>query len=321
MFGDFKKVPLREIWAHEASDFTPWLASNITELGTALGLELELIESEASVGDFSLDLLVKDLGSNKTVIVENQLTKTDHDHLGKLLTYAAGHNASIVIWLSESIRDEHRQALDWLNQRTDNVTNFFGVVVEVIKIDDSRPAFNFKIVASPNEWQKSKTSASGRISISSKGEKYRNYFQKLIDELRENHRFTSARAGQPQNWYSFSSGNTGITYGANFCQGGKARSELYIDVGDQEKNKEIFEVLLLQKVEIEQQVGSSISWEKLEDKRASRLALYMDGSIEDSDSELELVKAWHIETLLKFKECFSIRVREILQTINNVTNQ
>lgn len=313
MFGKLKKVPLREMWPHEALDFTPWLAANIEELGLAIGMELELIEREASVGEFSLDLLAKDLGSTKTVIIENQLTQTDHDHLGKLLTYAAGFSASIVIWISEAIREEHRQALDWLNQRTDSETFFFGVVVEVIKIDESKPAFNFKIVASPNEWQKSKSSRTPRASISTKGEKYRTYFQLLIDELREKHHFTGAKAGQPQNWYSFSSGISGITYGANFSQGGKARTEVYIDLGDQDKNKQVFDLLQQESTLIETELGDNVSWERLDDKRASRLALYINGNIEDSDAELEIIKKWHIDKLLKLKSYLGTRLKEAVK--------
>lgn len=318
MFGVLNKVGLREIWPHEASDFTPWLAENIDELGKALGMDLELIEQEASVGDFSLDILAKDLGTSRTVIVENQLTQTDHDHLGKLITYAAGFDASIVIWVSDSIREEHRQAMDWLNQRTDSETSFFGVVVEVIKIDDSKPAFNFKLVASPNEWQKNKKRQTQRTSVSTKGEKYQNYFQNLIDDLRDIHRFTSAKASQPQNWYSFSSGVSGITYGANFSQGGKARAELYIDLGDHEKNKYVFDQLFNMKGEIEDSLGQEISWERLDNKRASRLALYIDGSIEESDSELEKVKNWHIEQLLKLKAALGKKIEQLSKEANSM---
>lgn len=311
MFGDLKNVPLREIWAHEASDFTPWLADNIEALGQALGMDLELTEREASVGDFSLDILAKDLGSNKTVIIENQLTQTDHDHLGKLLTYSAGFDASIVIWISEAIREEHRQALDWLNQRTDTDTSFFGVVVEVIKIDDSKPAFKFKLVASPNEWQKSKKRKTQSSSISSKGERYQTYFQSLIDELRETHKFTSAKAGQPQNWYSFSSGIKGIVFGANFTNGGKARAELYIDLGDLDKNNYVFDELEKQKSEIETLLGEPLTWERLDNKRASRIAFYCDGSISDSDADLEQVQSWHVEKLLMIKKILAPKVAPI----------
>ncbi|MCK4622035.1 MAG: DUF4268 domain-containing protein [Desulfuromonadales bacterium] len=310
-FGELKKVPLREIWSHEAIDFTPWLASNVEALGDALGLELELTEREASVGDFSLDLLAKDLGSSRTVIIENQLTQTDHDHLGKLLTYAAGFNASTVIWVSEIVRDEHRQALEWLNQRTDTETQFFAVVVEVLKIDDSKPAFNFKPVVFPNEWQKSKKQKTS-TNTSSRSEKYRAYFQALIDELRDEHRFTGARAGQPQNWYSFSSGIQGILYSAAFSQGGKVRAERYIDQGDQEKNKSLFDALRQRKDEITASFGGKLEWERLDEKRASRIAVYRDGNIEISDSELEEIRRWHIENLLKIKKIFTPEVQQLL---------
>lgn len=318
MFGKINKVSLRDIWPNEASNFTPWLADNIEELGKALGMDLELTEQEASVGDFSLDILAKDLGTSRPVIIENQLTQTDHDHLGKLITYAAGFDASIVIWVSDTIREEHRQAMDWLNQITDSETSFFGVIIEVIKIDDSKPAFNFKIVASPNEWQKNKKHQTQRSTVSIKGEKYQNYFQSLIDVLRDTHKFTSAKVGQPQNWNSFPSGVSGLTYGANFCQGGKIRAELYIDLGEHEKNKYIFDQLLNMKDEIENDLGQEISWERLDNKRASRLALYADGSIDESDSELDKFKNWHIEKLLKLKLVLGKKIIPLYRQLNNI---
>lgn len=313
-FGKITKLNLREVWAKEASDFTPWLAENITALGEALGIELELQSREAAVGDFSLDLLAKDLGSGRTVIIENQLTQTDHDHLGKLLTYAAGFSASTVIWVAETIRDEHRQSLEWLNQRTDEETHFFGVVIEVFKIDDSKPAYSFNPVVFPNEWQKSKK-REATTNVSSKGEAYRNYFQSLIDELRENHRFTNAKIGQPQNWYTFSSGFSNIPIGAVFAMGEKTRVELYIDVQDGEKNKAIFDKLHEQKDLIQKEYGSTLEWERLDDKRASRIAIYRDGSIESSEEVLSEIKQWHIENLLKFKKTFAFFLKNTIKSI------
>ena len=135
------------------ADFTPWLAENITELGKVLGMDLELQAQEAPVGSYSLDILARDLGSDSLVVIENQLESTDHDHLGKLLTYAAGFDADVRVWIAKEFKDEHREALDSLNHRTDGDTQYFGIEVELWKIDNSRPAVNFNLVATPNEWR------------------------------------------------------------------------------------------------------------------------------------------------------------------------
>ncbi|RZB34630.1 MAG: hypothetical protein SRB1_00398 [Desulfobacteraceae bacterium Eth-SRB1] len=303
MFDKIQKVDPRSIWKHEAHDFTPWLSDNITELGESIGIELEVTEQEADVGGFSLDILAKDLGRNANVIIENQLAITDHDHLGKLLTYASGYDADIIIWLSTEMREEHRQALDWLNQRTDSNTDFFGVVVEVIKIGDSRPALQFKVIVSPNEWQKSKKKQSNSVA-SEKSEKYREYFQDLLDTLRETYRFTTAKKGQPQNWYTFSSGNKKFLYGHSFAQGSRVRTEIYIDAGDFDENKAFFDTLLTQKESIETELGQKVEWERLDNKRACRIAIYRSGSIEDSSEELQKIQEWGIQTLLDLKKVF-----------------
>ena len=145
-------VEIREIWKSEPKDFTPWLAENISLLGDALNLKLESTSTETSVGSFKLDILARDADRDLHVAIENQLGNTDHTHLGQLLTYAAGHDAKVAIWIAGKFREEHREALDMLNRRTDDDSEFYGVVVELWKIGGSRPAPHFKVVSTPNNW-------------------------------------------------------------------------------------------------------------------------------------------------------------------------
>jgi hypothetical protein len=307
-FGELRILDPRLVWANEARDFTPWLAANISNLGDALGIELEVTATEADVGAFSLDILAKDLGTGRQVVVENQFGSTNHDHLGKLLTYAAGLDATAVIWVAEVIRDEHREALEWLNRRTDAETHFFAVVVEVFQIDNSRPAFSFKPVVFPNEWQRATRDAADR-QTTPRAEAYRGYFQALIDELREKHHFTGARAGQPQSWYIFASGVTGIGYGTSFAQGGRVRAEVYIDQGELDKNKATFDTLLEQRDVIEREFGEPLEWERLDDRRASRIAVYREGTIDDPEQRLAEIRSWAVDCLLRLKRVFGPRCR------------
>lgn len=302
-FGKIKKVNIRDIWQHEAHNFTPWLAENLDKLGESVGMDLELIEQEASVGNFSLDVLARDLSTGHNVIIENQFGDTDHDHLGKMLTYAAGFDASKIIWISERVRDEHRQTIEWLNQRTDTDTQFFAIEIEVFRIDESKPAYNFKPIIFPNEWRKSKKEG-WKENSSAKGEAYREYFQTVIDELRNKHSFTKAKVAQPQNWYIFPTGFSRLSYGTSFAQGGRVRAELYIDVGELDRNKKLFDWLLEQRQNIETEFGESLDWERLDDRRASRIAIYREGSIDDVEI-LKEIQTWAIQELLKFRKVFS----------------
>ncbi|CAA9267652.1 MAG: hypothetical protein AVDCRST_MAG93-2488 [uncultured Chloroflexia bacterium] len=313
-FGVLKRVDLRLLWPNEALDFTPWLAQNLAVLGDTLGLDLELRLVEAPVGSFSLDLLAHDLGRDRAVIIENQIEPTDHDHLGKLLTYAAGHDASVAVWVAPEFREEHRQALDWLNQLTDASTEFFGVVVEAIQIDDSRPACNFRLVAFPNDWRKSNVS-SGTQAPSGRGEAYRAFFQTLIDRLRTEHAFTQARKAQPNSWYYFSSGTSGIYYGFTFPQGGRARAEVYIDRQDVAWNKWVFDALYAQREDIEAAFGEELEWERTDNRRFSRVALYRQGSIDDPPEMLEDIRSWAIKRLLRFKQVVGPRAAALASAV------
>lgn len=315
-FGVLRRHKLREVWPKEAADFTPWLANNLAALGEALGMDLDLKQREAPVGDFSLDLLAHDLNSRRTVVIENQLEPTNHDHLGKLLTYAAGHNATVVVWIAQELREEHRQALDWLNQHTDQDLEFYGVVVEVLRIDESRPAYVFRLVAFPNEWRKGVVSA----VASPREEAYRLFFQRLIDELRERHKFTGARVAQLQSWYSFATGHSEASYGLSFARGGKLRTDLYIAGGDADQNKELFDRLASDKENIEKEYGVALEWERLDNRVACRIAIYRPGTIDDVKLHDQLLK-WSVEQLLKFKRIFGPRLSALLQTQADVSSQ
>lgn len=152
--GHIEKVDLRKVWPHEALDFTRWLAQedNLQMLSDAIGVELELVEVESSVGSFSVDIFASEAGTNRKIIIENQLEETNHDHLGKIITYASGKDAEVIIWIVAKARDEHRQATEWLNQHTDSNFGFFLIEIELWKIGSSEPAPRFHIVEQPNEW-------------------------------------------------------------------------------------------------------------------------------------------------------------------------
>lgn len=153
------RASARVAWPHEAHAFTPWLASNLDELSEALGLRLTLIETEHAVGRYSADLLLEDADGRK-VIVENQFGTTDHDHLGKLLTYCAGSDARVVVWIAETLNEEHVAAMEWLNQNTAEDVGFFGVELELLQIASSPYAPNFRVLVRPNNWVKAERSAS-----------------------------------------------------------------------------------------------------------------------------------------------------------------
>lgn len=301
--GKLEHVDPRTLWEKEAGHFTPWLAANIGLLSEALGIDLELVQTEKAVGDFSCDIQAHDTGRDRPVIIENQLEPTDHRHLGQLLTYAAGLDAAVIVWISPEVREEHRDALDWLNRHTDDRIEFFGIALEAIRIDASNPAVQFRLVAFPNAWSK-KVATSGGGEVSEKRLRYQQFFQAVIDELRDKHKFTNARAAQPQSWYAFSSGTSGIVYGATFARGDRLRAELYIDVGDAARNKAIFDSLLDRKEPVEEKTGP-LEWERLDQKRACRIAMVRpDTSIEDASTEADELRTWLVQGLLRMKAAF-----------------
>jgi hypothetical protein len=311
--GTLLQVPPRQVWLNEAQDFTPWLAQNLNVLGEALGLDLELVSTESPVGSYSCDIEAIDKGMNRRVVIENQLEQTDHSHLGQLLTYAAGLDAAVVIWISTKVRDEHREAIDFLNRHTREGVDFFAIALELVRIGESKPAVVFKLVASPNAWAK-RAQTPGNSQLSDKMLAYRSFFQPLMDELRETHRFTNAKAAQPQSWYLFSSGVTGVSYSVAFNGQNQLRVEFYIDVGSRERNKAIFDYYVEMREAIEAAVGTTLLWERLDDGQASRISTALPSkTIEDAADQGPHMRAWAIRNLLEFKKAFGPSLKHIVQ--------
>ncbi len=138
--GALARVGLRQVWGVEHRSFTPWLAAHLDLLGEAIDIPLSLKGQETDIGTFRADILAKDTATGQAVLIENQLERTDHTHLGQLITYAAGVRAGVVVWIADTFTDEHRAALDWLNESTPDSIKFFGVEIELWRIGESQIA-------------------------------------------------------------------------------------------------------------------------------------------------------------------------------------
>ncbi len=307
------------LWRHEEHDFTPWMLENLDRIGEALGMELEANKEdrqrEVPVGRYIADIEAKETGSGRRVIIENQLTVSDHSHLGQSITYAAGREASIVVWVCWKLREEHRRALDWLNAHTDEDTGFFGVEIEVLKIGDSAPALRFNPVVKPTEWDSPDTSVpDGRPG------QYQAFFQPLIDELRNQHNFTTARKAQPQAWFAFSIGVSGVTCNTTFTKDKTFRAEIYISTGKPAYNKSIFDILYSQKDELEKKAGMELLWDRGGDRNYCRISTSIPGAIDESPEKLAELRSWAVQTLQQLKAGFSGAVVSAVQEARNQTS-
>ena len=290
--GRFTKVPLREIWKHEAIDFTNWLAQdeNLELLADTLGITLVSAQTEVSVGSFSLDILAEDDNGHK-IIIENQLEPTNHDHLGKLITYASGLGAETIVWVVSQAREEHAQAITWLNEKTNEDANFFLIEIEAWKIDNSDPAPRFNIISKPNEWAKIvKQSSSGTNIVSDLKLKQQDFFNSLREIGTERSKYVKSwQTPRPQHWYNIRIGSSKAKLAALInSKDNYVGVELYVH-----DDKELFTNLLSQKEQIESRLGFQLEWRELPDKKASRALVRMTGDFKD-----ELIKQELIDWLL-----------------------
>lgn len=294
-----ERVPLREAWKHEASDFTPWLSEtdNLNALADALGIsELVLVATEHWVGDFKLDILCTD--GDEQVIIENQLEKTNHTHLGQIIAYAAGVGAKKVIWVAESFRPEHAAALQFLNDNTTDDLNFFAVEVELWKIGDSPLAPKFEVVVKPNEWAKAgREQARAAANTTPTKLLQQKFWVALIDYLGKKASQIRPQTPRPQHWLLCSIGRSGFHLSSTAStRDNRLGVELYIDNGEA---KQHFANLSAQKQDIEAKLGFELDWQELPDAKAVRIASwYPNASIEDEQRWHEYID-WLTQRLVK----------------------
>jgi hypothetical protein len=258
MLGKIEKIDLRDVWKHEASDFTNWLAQeeNFQQLAEEIGLEMQVLKTEASVGSFSADILAEEINTGKKIIIENQLEVTNHDHLGKLITYASGLEANYIIWIFREMRDEHRRAIDWLNEITDEDLNIFAIRMELWKIGDSLPAPKFNIICSPNDWAKAFKKSTSSAELTDNNLIQLDFWKNFSDYLTKTKTPFTGGTGRPQPWYALRIGNSKIHLELTISvQYNFIRTELYIP-----DNKELYNKLFENKTEIETAFGHTLDW-------------------------------------------------------------
>lgn len=309
--GKLEKVDLRKLWNGEATAFTPWLSKeeNINLLGDSIGIELEFIEQEKNVGPFRADILCKNTIDDHYVLIENQLEKTDHTHLGQLLTYAAGLDAVTIIWIAKQFTEEHRATIDWLNRISDEKFNFFGIEIEVYKIGESLPAPFFQIVSKPNDWTKSVKSATSSQGLTKTKEINLEFWQAFKGFIEASKTSIKCQKPLPQHWSNFAIGRANFWLSATVgVRDNFLRIEFLID-GPNSKNN--FHTLK-NKYESESysEIDSNLCWEELPDKRVSSVYLKRDFNVSNK-AEWKNQHEWLKLNLEKFDKFYRSKIKEL----------
>lgn len=273
--GKLKAVDIRTVWPHEQYDFSKWLAmdDNIKELGDTLNLSLTDVETEKFVGNYRCDILCKDEITGKIVLIENQLEPTNHDHLGKIITYASGLDAAVVIWIVSSARDEHASAIEWLNKHTDDDISFFLLEVHAYKIGDSDPAPQFKIIEQPNDFVKTVKSIAKNTELNESQKSRLEFWTQFNEIIVANGKPFNTRKASTDHWYNVAIGSSEANISIDLVnKEHKIRIGLWIN-----DNKDIFDSLFQQKSSIENALGIELEWHRLDGKKASYICTYVNG--------------------------------------------
>lgn len=312
--GRLERVDLRKIWSSESSDFTPWLAreDNLKLLGETVGIELELEAQEKNIGPFRADILCKDTATDSWVLIENQLERTDHCHLGQLLTYAAGLSAVTVVWVAERFTEEHRAALDWLNERTDERINFFGLEIELWRIGESPVAPKFNVISQPNDWTRTISETARQMQAGELSET-KQLQHEFWTEFRRHMETSGSKLKTtkplPQHWMNLALGRSDTKLMA-VCNSRDNRIGAFVVMTD-DPAKAQFQHLQSQRAAIEQEASTALEWQELPGKKESRVALRLGGVEPLNRAQWPEYHRWLREKLELLHRIFAQRVKSL----------
>ena len=303
-----KRVPLRELWRKEDKDFTKWLEEHIDFLNDAIGFDITIESREEKVGPFKVDLYGEDNFGNK-VIIENQLEKTDHNHLGQLITYLTNLGANIAIWICKEPTEEHAKAIDWLNEVSPDDISFYLIKLEAIKIGDDSPAGPlFTVIKRPTTEKK-------QIGLEKKEYAQRHVFREkfwaqLLAEMNKKNSLFANVSPSTENWIGIGMGRGG--FNLNLVISKKyARAEIYINRGETEENKKAFDSLYNFKDEIEKEFGGKLTWERMEDNVTSRIKHQLDGVSVTNEEDWPKMNEFIIDTAERMHRAFKDPIRKM----------
>jgi len=300
--GTLEQVDLREVWKHEATDFTQWLAlpENIDQLAEVIlgGGALTVTGTEVNVGLYKADILAVD-SEDRVVVIENQLEQTNHDHLGKIITYAAGKQAEVMVWIVKQAREEHENAINWLNEHTDEHVHFFLIQIEAWRIGDSAPAPRFNVIAKPNDWLKVVKQDTTAGTPSDLKLQQQAFFELVTERGGDGAPHVKSWSKPlPQHWYDVRLGSSKAQISVTLnSQRGYVGVEVYCNA------KEPYYALVKQRDAIEAAVGMELDWQELPTKKASRIIAKKDGAFSDTSEQLFLLD-WIVKTVDRFAEVF-----------------
>lgn len=305
--GKIENVAIRKVWKLE-TDFSDWLAEEdrLEALSDAIGIDLIDAKREENVGDFSADILAAEDGTDRKVIIENQYGRTNHDHLGKLITYASGTGAKTVVWIVEEARDEHRSAIQWMNEHLDSEIVFFLVQITLLRIGNSEPAPQFTVLERPNDWARTTKGYTGGHEAKSETKLAQlRFFEGFLDYALVRKDFASLYKrvkAQPQHWLDLPLGSSVYHLSLTAVSGKKHGCRLGVEVyiGN---SKAQYEVFARNKDEIENELGSSLEWMALPEKKASRIRITKPLDWTDAESRPQCY-AWLTDMAVLFKRVF-----------------